>query len=588
MLAADIADHPQAVEHGNQILRVANGVAQRVGSVIGRDGLRCREAVQGDENRARQDPEAKFLHRAVRRGRLGLDDPDTASQMSRCLEECRFFGSSLAGHQPERNRVIELPCFGKVMRDQYRACLAGPQDRRDIGMDILSPGLQQAVIGGILNQGVLARVGRLRAAAAAKDQFAGDQLLKGSFQAGARRNLRQQLECEVAADAGGDLRNLLDSAETVETRRQAVLQGSRDRQRRQRAFQDIAIVFLSQKARLQHRLRQFLDKQWHAIRFGDDLVEHLFRQRLAAGHPGHHVRALAAAQSVQGMQGDMSAGGPWHGKLRPTGYDQQHGGVLNAVDNPIQGLERAGIDPVDIFEDHQHRAGCRQCHCQIGECRNEILFLLLRARWQRGIAIGRQRQHGGEQGQWRRHAARGLPQQVFQLVEPGFGAVIAFESRGACQLIENRVESGIRMVGRALIAQANMRLLADPLAQGLGNARLADAGLPRYHDDLSIAVLGLLPALQQEADLLVAPDKRGQADLMRRLETGLHGALSHHAIERDRCREAFQGMGIEIFQGECSGNQPARALCHDHRVRFGQGLHASGNIWRLADRQAGV
>jgi hypothetical protein len=55
-----------------------------------------------------------------------------------------------------------------------------------------------------------------------------------------------------------------------------------------------------------------------------------------------------------------------------------------------------------------------------------------------------------------------------------------------------------------------MRLAAKPLFQFRDKARLADAGFAADHDNLSGPCLSAPPAPQQQVDLLVAADQRGQ------------------------------------------------------------------------------
>ena len=85
-----------------------------------------------------------------------------------------------------------------------------------------------------------------------------------------------------------------------------------------------------------------------------------------------------------------------------------------------------------------------------------------------------------------------------------------------------------------------MRLVAEALAQRPDQARLADARLAREQDHLAIAVLGPTPPLQQDAELVLAPDQRRQTLAMQRLEAALGATLAVDAPRRERLREAFQ------------------------------------------------
>ena len=74
------------------------------------------------------------------------------------------------------------------------------------------------------------------------------------------------------------------------------------------------------------------------------------------------------------------------------------------------------------------------------------------------------------------------------------------------------------MVGRAVVAERRVRLVAEALAQGPDHARLADPRLAREQHHLAVAVLGPGPALEQHAELVLAPDQRREMLAMQRLE----------------------------------------------------------------------
>ena len=82
-------------------------------------------------------------------------------------------------------------------------------------------------------------------------------------------------------------------------------------------------VLLAQEAAFDNGLGQLLEKQRHAVGAGEDLLEDLGRQRLAAGRPRDQRRALAAAEAGERQCGDMRLGGPGPGELRPRGDEEQ-------------------------------------------------------------------------------------------------------------------------------------------------------------------------------------------------------------------------------------------------------------------------
>ena len=102
-----------------------------------------------------------------------------------------------------------------------------------------------------------------------------------------------------------------------------VVQGGRDRQRRQRAVERVMPVLLAQQAAFDNGLGQLLEEQWHAVGAGEDLPEDLGRQRLAAGGALDQRHAVAAAEAGERQHRDVGVGGPGRGELRPRGDEEQ-------------------------------------------------------------------------------------------------------------------------------------------------------------------------------------------------------------------------------------------------------------------------
>ena len=82
-------------------------------------------------------------------------------------------------------------------------------------------------------------------------------------------------------------------------------------------------VLLAQQAAFDNGLGQLLEEQRHAVGAGEDLLEDLGRQRLAAGRPLDQGRALAAAEAGERLHRDVGVGGPGRGELRPRGDEEQ-------------------------------------------------------------------------------------------------------------------------------------------------------------------------------------------------------------------------------------------------------------------------
>ena len=128
-------------------------------------------------------------------------------------------------------------------------------------------------------------------------------------------------------------------------------------------------------------------------------------------------------------------------------------------------------------------------------------------------------------------------------------------------------------------------MCGSPLSRstnGLSDARFADAGLARDQHDAAVAALRLLPAAQEQVDLLVAADER-RGGRAQRLEPALGGARAQHLPRRHILGEALERDGAEIAILEQAADQPPCARCNHHGARLGQRLEASGKVGRLAD-----
>ena len=114
------------------------------------------------------------------------------------------------------------------------------------------------------------------------------------------------------------------------------------------------------------------------------------------------------------------------------------------------------------------------------------------------------------------------------------------------------------------MAERDVRLAAQLLAQRPEQARFADAGLARQQHHLAIAVFGPAPALEQDAELVLASDQRRERPAMQRLEAAF-GAdpRLRPARRRERLGEALEAYRAEIGQLEQAADQAARRLADD-------------------------
>ena len=149
-------------------------------------------------------------------------------------------------------------------------------------------------------------------------------------------------------------------------------------------------------------------------------------------------------------------------------------------------------------------------------------------------------------------------------------------------MLHNREQRAAAEVGRALEQHGSYRFACQAIAQGLADARLADAGLARQQHDLAFAVAGERPALQQQRDLAVAADKLDQTLHVLGLEARRGGALAEHAPRLLRRGEAFELEPPQRFERERLAEQLARVVGKHDFTRLGLRLQPRGEIRRLA------
>ena len=101
-----------------------------------------------------------------------------------------------------------------------------------------------------------------------------------------------------------------------------------------------------------------------------------------------------------------------------------------------------------------------------------------------------------------------------QPVEPGLRRLLVLECQGTLVEVNGRVESGVLKMRRAApfddggVYFPFNHLSQDVLLHRVDQARFAQARFADEQDDLPHAVPGPLPAIHEQADLLVAARQR--------------------------------------------------------------------------------
>ncbi len=268
---------------------------------------------------------------------------------------------------------------------------------------------------------------------------------------GLRRNAGQQIMREFTADRGAELRHLLGFAETVQARQQGCLQRRRHR--------------LAQRAiiRLQHGPRHLLHEQRDAVCSFDDVATDLWRQRAACGQSVDYGVGIALRQPPQSKRRHAGPNAPRRREFRTERHDHQQTKMRHPLEHEPQPFEARRVGPVCVLEDQQH--GLIACE----------LVDLVDERIERTLAAlcG---SLGGRDGR------RSLRQHRIELVEPVGGAVGRRRTHRPLELADDGMEGARRVLRRAVVAQAAVRLRRKTLDEISNQPRFADASLAAEQD----------------------------------------------------------------------------------------------------------
>ena len=200
------------------------------------------------------------------------------------------------------------------------------------------------------------------------------------------------------------------------------------------------------------------------------------------------------------------------------------------MDQEVDDFERGRIGPVDVLEQLHRRLQAGDGLGRVDERAQGLVLEFLRRHRDRPVALlARDREHRGEEPQIFARPAVLADDQRFELVELLLGRIVARETQGALEIVDDRVERAVDEVGRAMKAQARRVLRLERPAQFAQDAALADARLAGQQHHLAFAVLRQVPALEQEAEFVLAADKIGQPAAPNRIEAALGG---RHPFDR--------------------------------------------------------
>ncbi len=129
-----------------------------------------------------------------------------------------------------------------------------------------------------------------------------------------------------------------------------------------------------------------------------------------------------------------------------------------------------------------------------------------------------------------------------------------------------------------------MGRLGEPAAKLINKSRLADPGLADDLNELPVAASRALPALDEDPEIVVAPDERR---LDARAGAPAAAAGAHDPMQYRRARNAFEFMRAFVFDDEQARDLSPHGRRDEHCSRLGGALHPSGEVGRVAEHLAG-
>ena len=244
--------------------------------------------------------------------------------------------------------------FGLVLHADSESA---PQSLGNSRVDVLATAAQQALVGRVLDQRMLEHVGRIRESASPKKDLCFGKARQRAFQLESLdwSDRFQQCVRKLAPDCRTDLTGLLDALEPVEARHQRIVQGRRNRERRERAGERVMSFLTDQETRFQHHFGQFLDEQRDAVCLGDYLLVHFVRKAKSLGDIGDQRAASLSTEAVEIDRGAMRDLAPMCLEFGTMGHDHQPPQVGDALGDQIHQFARRWVDPVRILDDKQNR-----------------------------------------------------------------------------------------------------------------------------------------------------------------------------------------------------------------------------------------
>jgi hypothetical protein len=239
---------------------------------------------------------------------------------------------------------------------------------------------------------------------------------------------------------------------------------------------------------------------------------------------------------------------------------------------------------VEVLYDEHQALLLGQLEQPRGEGLERPPALGLRAEQWRGVALGKwDGEQGGEERQRLRRIEARLVEGTLQERDLRLGGPAFGEEERPLEQLYHGVEGRVLVVCRAAAFEPAVPLPGEPLAKLLHEARFSDPRLAVHEHHLAMSLAHLLPAIEQEPELLLAPDERRELLGERGVEAAADPAPPDRTVDRDRLLDPLEPLAPEALGEEDPRDQSKRRSAHHHRVRLGRRLQPCCHVRGVAE-----
>jgi hypothetical protein len=251
--------------------------------------------------------------------------------------------------------------------------------------------------------------------------------------------------------------------------------------------------------------------------------------------------------------------------VRPACQQHQHPRAGDPVEGLAEKLEGGGVDPVRVLNQHQHRFAARESEQLLDQHGQRAGTPLLRAEILCWVPRSRvDPEQGRDERRRLGDVVDPLAQQRLELLELHHVRIGAAKAGGDGELLDHWPERRAGVMGRALAAKRHVFVLCDRIARGLQQPGLANSRLADQEHRLALAGQNLSPSLQDQRQLLVAPDHWQRATRSPTLKTAVGRTLAQHLEGIHGLSEALEPDGPDLAQFEHLPQKPARTVRNHH------------------------